>query len=103
MFDNYHYAVPTNHYDPRNHTVERYADGFDVNGRPSILKNFNEVDDYQQKLRQEFMIERNLPEAKRLVKQQESIEFAIRRQIFSCPEEITDFYLWLKNHNRPMR
>ena len=29
MFDNYHYAVPMNFYDPRDHTVERYADGFD--------------------------------------------------------------------------
>ena len=49
------------------------------------------------------MQERNLPEAKRLVRQQKSIAVAISKQIFSCPEEITDFYLWLKNHNRPMR
>ena len=46
MFDNYHYAVPTNYYDPRNHTVEMYADGYDKLGRPSVLKSFNEIDEY---------------------------------------------------------
>ena len=46
MFDNYHFEVPMNFYDPRNHTVERYAEGFEIKGRPNVLKNFNEMDEY---------------------------------------------------------
>ena len=69
MFDNYHYAVPMNFYDPRDHTVERYVDTIDVNGRPRVLKSHDEMDLYQQQLKQEFMQERNLPEAKRLIRQ----------------------------------
>ena len=47
MFDNYHYAVPMNFYDPRDHTVERYVDTIDVNGRPRVLKSHDEMDLYQ--------------------------------------------------------
>jgi hypothetical protein len=103
MFDSYHYSIPTHLYDPQNHTENGIYDRFDVAGRPEILNNKDELDEYKKQIREEFNQKRNLPVAERLQFQREAVEIAIAKKLFTCPEEIHEYFVWLKNQNRPIR
>ena len=103
MFDHYHYAVPLSFYDPSNHTEDVVSTRQDSNKRPDILNNLADLEEFKKELREEFNEKRNLPIEERLIFQKKAISNAIEKKIFSCPEEILDYFVWLTNQNRPIK
>ena len=111
MFDSYHYTVPTSQYTVEKHleskeavsNVVKLVSGLNKIGRPRVLANSDRLSRELVDIQKRFDKLKSKLERNRVEELNNIFRECVRKKLFTCPEEILDFLMWLGQMNRPSR